>query len=338
MRPPAFWTRSRTSPGILPRLLSPLSLLWKIATERRLRKGAWNKMPVPVICVGNLTVGGTGKTPVVCAVVSKLQDAGIDAHIVSRGYGGRETGPLHVNLARHDAANVGDEPMLLAAFAPTWVAEDRTKGIMAAVKAGAKMIIMDDGFQNPSVTKDLSIVVVDAYAGFGNGRIMPSGPLRETLATGLARADLLLTIGSPKAQERLGKEWPETQDHKRQYAQLQPLETGMDWQGQRVLAFAGIGRPEKFFATLKHTGADIVAKRSFPDHAEYSKTVLQRLEAEAKAAGAQLVTTEKDAVRLPAAFRAQVLVLPVRIVSEDWTILDDALAKLTPASEQATLD
>lgn len=336
MQAPVFWSRSRKAPGFLPRLLSPLSRVWQIATQRRLRLGAWEKMPVPVICVGNLTAGGTGKTPAVCMLVAKLQALGQTPHIVSRGYGGSEEGPVQVDLAKHVAGQVGDEPLLLAAFAPTWVSRDRAAGIKAAALAGAGVVVLDDGFQNPGVFKDLSIVVIDAYAGFGNGRVIPAGPLREALEPGLARADLLLSIGGETAQRRLSEDWPETAHYPRQNARLTPLETGMDWQGQRLLAFAGIGRPEKFFATLEQTGATVVGKRSFPDHAEYSATVLQRLQAEAGMARAQLVTTEKDAVRLPPSVRSTVLVLPVRLESDDWSVLDVTLTQLTLGKDHAT--
>ncbi len=187
---------------------------------------------------------------------------------------------------------------------------------------------MDDGFQNPDLAKDLSLVVVDAEAGFGNGRVMPAGPLREPVAAGLARADLVLAIGTPAAREALHAAWPGLGDRPGIGGVLAPLATGMDWSGLRALAFAGIGRPEKFFRTLRDLGAEVVATRAFGDHAPYDGRVLARLEAEARAAGAQLVTTEKDAVRLPPAFRRQVLVVPVRLSFEAAEPLDAALDAL----------
>ena len=188
---------------------------------------------------------------------------------------------------------------------------------------------MDDGFQNPGLAKDLAIVVVDAGFGFGNGRVMPAGPLREPVADGLARADLVLAIGTPGRARPLPRRlaggrarcrWPE--------ARLAPLATGMDWAGLRALAFAGIGRPEKFFATLRAVGAEVVAARSFGDHEPFAPRILARLAAEARGLGAQLVTTEKDAARLPAAFRPRVLVLPVRLELADPAPLDAALAAI----------
>jgi tetraacyldisaccharide 4'-kinase len=187
---------------------------------------------------------------------------------------------------------------------------------------------MDDGFQNPSLSKNLSIVVVDAAAGFGNGRVIPAGPLREPVAAGLARADLVLAIGAEAAREWLRREWPELDRLPGLAGALRPLATGMDWRGLRALAFAGIGRPEKFFATLDRLGAHIVARRGFADHAPYDTRILARLEADALRLGAQLVTTEKDAARLPPAFRRRVLVLPVRLEIDDWAPLDAALDRL----------
>lgn len=343
MKPPRFWFNPPRAPGWQARVLAPLGWLYAMATRRRLRRPGWQP-DVPVICIGNLNVGGTGKTPATIAVAQLLSARGNDVHIVSRGYGGRLSGPVRVDQNRHNAAEVGDEPLLMAAFAPVWVARDRAAGVRAAREAGAGVVLMDDGFQNPAVRFRRAIVVVDADTGFGNARCLPAGPLRETVAEGLARADLVLAIGSHAAQVRfvrrsrvsLGKTKGGMPDDMLANVpvlggQIEPLVTGMDWRGLRVLAFAGIGRPEKFFASLAAQGAEIVRAQALSDHQPLGTALFARLEHEAHALGAQLVTTEKDAVRLPQALRQRVLTLPVRLRFDDPQRLLALLALRDPA-------
>ena len=325
MRAPAFW--SKPLPDWRAYALAPFGALYARATARRLARGPNERLGVPVICVGNINVGGTGKTPTVIAIAERLRDQYHTPHIVSRGYGGTEVGPTEVHPAHHKVSAVGDEPLLLSAFARTWVAKDRAAGARAAIDAGASVIILDDGFQNPALAYDLSVVVVDAEVGFGNGLCLPAGPLREPVEVGLSRADLLVSIGPTEAQNSFQPTGlPDRVAHIR--ASLKPLQTGMSWTGQKVVAFAGIGRPEKFFETVRSLGADVLRSEALGDHAQLSAAFLTRLEREARSLGAQLVTTEKDAARLPAHFRPKVVTIPVRLELENAEALDVALKRL----------
>lgn len=327
MRQPAFWSAPDGHLDWRAHLLSPLGTLYAQMTARRLQNGPRARVAVPVICIGNINVGGTGKTPTVIAVTEQLRDLFHQPHIISRGYGGTIRDVTEVDPARHRATETGDEPLLLSAFARTWVARDRVKAARAAIAAGATAIVLDDGFQDASLHHDLSVMVVDAETGFGNRRCLPAGPLREPVATGLARADFLLTVGSEKAQSDFDcADLPATLPRIR--AELKPLQTGMDWTDTPFIAFAGIARPEKFFATLRGLGATVLRFEDLADHQTLSPALLTRLETEARSKGAQLVTTEKDAARLPPSFRSKVITLPVRLTLQNPEPLTDALKKL----------
>lgn len=326
MQQPAFWQNQKNRPGLLAQLLTPLSVLGRWATAQRLKRGPWHRMDIPVICIGNINIGGTGKTPTVIALAARLQKMGHQPHVVSRGYGGSVVGPVRVDERTHKADQVGDEPLLLSAFCTTWVSLDRHEGAIAAMTAGADVILLDDGFQNPTLHKDLSIVVVDAVAGFGNGRVFPAGPLRELATVGLARSDAVMVIGTDADRQKFLA--AEAVEGRAFLGELEPLETGMVWQGTKVLAFAGIGRPAKFFATVKALGADLVHAEALSDHQPLTRPLMARLEAEAVKHGAQLVTTEKDAVRLPSEYQQKVVTVPVRLELDDWASLDELMSDL----------
>src|SRR6516162_6223282 len=305
---PLFWGKP---PGLVADLLLPIGAACDAAGHLRRVISRSYRPPVPVLCVGNLIAGGAGKTPVALALADWLVERGVPAHFVTRGYGGRLRGPVRVDPTRHDALAVGDEALLLARRAPCWVARDRTAGVRAAVAAGAGVILLDDGFQNPAVAKTLGLIVVDAAYGFGNGRVIPAGPLRENLGGGLARADAVVLVtgeGDARDTERLLT----ARGVRVLRAVLAPV-GGERLAGSRLLAFAGIGRPEKFFATLRALGALLGGARAFPDHHLFSAAELEKLHRDAKRLGARLVTTAKDIVRVPSALRAGVEVLEVEL-------------------------
>ena len=291
---PFWWYRRK---GALASALAPLGRLYGSVAEARFAKAQPYRSRLPVICIGNFTAGGGGKTPTAIAVAALLAELGAKPAFLTRGYGGASKGPVLVK-AGQSAGEGGDEPLLLAAAAPTLVAADRAAGAQAIEETEADVIVMDDGFQNPSLAKDLSLIVVDAEAGLGNGLIMPAGPLRAPLEAQMARADALVAIGDGNKVGSLIEAFAR-QGKPALKARMVPRQDRRWLSVLPVIGFAGIARPEKFFATLRNNGARLVDTRAFADHHRYSERDARRLLDAAKAQNAMLVTTEKDWVRLP---------------------------------------
>ncbi len=314
---PAFWQTGR---GPWPHVLAPVAALVAHCTARRLARPGW-RAPVPVICCGNATVGGAGKTTLALDLGQRLAGRGLAVHFLSRGHGGTIRGPHRVDPARDPARMVGDEPLLLAGLAPTWIGADRAETARAAIAAGADVLVMDDGLQNSTLVKTTTLLVIDGARGFGNGRVLPAGPLREPVAEAAARATAAVLIGADAAGAlaRLPPSLPILRAHLVADAAARALA------GVRVLAFAGIAHPEKFYATLAQAGAVIVARRGFPDHHRFRARELAALEAEAARLGARPVTTPKDAVRLPPVLRERVAVAGVGLAWTDPAVLEAAL-------------
>lgn len=323
MRAPDFWRRGG---GFLGGALAPLGWGYGLGTRIRFALARPGKCPVPVLCVGNVVAGGAGKTPVALSLGERLMKQGRKVHFLSRGFGGTQAGPLAVDPATHTVRDVGDEALLLAAQAPAWIAADRLAGARAAAQ-GADAVIMDDGFQNPAVAKDLSFLVVDGRYGFGNGRMIPAGPLREPVADAMGRADVLVVMGDDEAG--VGNH-PAVQEQGLPVlkAQVRPGTLVGELKGGPVIAFAGIADPEKFFATLEDAGCDLSARHAFPDHHPYSPQDIQRLKTEAGEMKASLVTTAKDAARLSPRDLEGIKVLTISVEWSDEALLDEVLRPL----------
>jgi tetraacyldisaccharide 4'-kinase len=321
MRAPGFW--SGESASLAPLLLSPFSALYAAATARRVARPGW-KAPVPVICCGNATAGGAGKTTLALDLGQRLARRGIAVHFLLRGYGGRLKGPLRVDPSVHDSTDVGDEALLLAAERPTWISADRAAGARAAIAAGAQAIVMDDGLQNPTLEKDLSLLVIDGNYGFGNGRIIPAGPLREPIKAAAARCRAAVIIGEDEtgALAQLPPRLPVLR------ADLVPGPEAELLAGQPVFAFCGIANPRKFFATLQQAGMMLAGREAYADHYPFDEGDLRTLLAEADRLRAVPVTTRKDFVRIPPAFRARVTVVTVRLEWEEPAAIEALLDPL----------
>ena len=330
MREPAFWWRP---PGLLSALLAPLAAVYGMEATRRMRAQG-TRANVPVICVGNFTLGGSGKTPATIAIAELLASAGRKPALLTRGYGGAEAGPLLVDLHQHDATKVGDEALLLAQAAPTIVAHDRVAG--AAAAQGADVIVMDDGLQNPSLQKNFTVAVIDGSRGIGNGRVFPAGPLRAPLAAQFSRVNALLVIGGSAGAAGLDSEI-RARRLPVFHGELVPDHTAIDAIGGRqVLAFAGIGNPDKFFATVSAAGIEIGARRAFSDHHRYSGEEAGNLIMQAEREGLRLLTTAKDHARMSGdpnlvALASRAHVLPVRLTVKEEAAWRDLILRAVSA-------
>ena len=327
MREPWFWRvtdkHSRASAPMTKLLLTPASMIYSWAGKRRIETATPEDVGLPVVCIGNLTLGGAGKTPITAAVREHLTARGKRTASLSRGYGGSQVGPLKVDPKAHTASDVGDEPLMLAATGEAWISKDRLEGAKAMKADGVAAIVMDDGHQNPALKKALSIVVIDASEPFGNGYVFPKGPLREPVPRGLSRADAVVLMGEGAAP-------PHLKDFGKPIlrARLAPLAKLVPG---RYVAFAGIGRPERFFDSLqKQEGVELAEAVPYPDHHVFQRSDLDYLMKLVTERGARLITTDKDHVRLPPAMKTTVLRASVEARFEDEAALAALLARVTP--------
>lgn len=323
MREPRFWARdvapkSREAAPFLRFLLTPLSWAYASATRRRLKRVIPHDVSAGVICVGNLTAGGVGKSPVVAALRDKIStEFGLRTATLSRGYKGKLKGPLKVDPSMHKADDVGDEPLMLAASGEAWIGADRAAAGQTMSDDGVQVILMDDGHQNPGLRKDCTLIVVDSEAGFGNGFVIPKGPLREPVQTGLSRAQAIVVLGAGTPPAEIAESLLPVLRGKVVANETPPA--------QPYVAFAGIGRPEKFFDTLSSLDVDVRDAVPFADHHVFSENDLKYLRRLAEDNQARLITTEKDYARLPLAFRSDIEILPIQIQFDDPEALDKLL-------------
>ncbi len=318
MKTPVFWYAPA---GFLSTLLSPLGWLYGAAGKllRSLKKP--HRFPIPIISVGNIISGGAGKTPTAIALAHLLQKKGLQVHFVTRGYGGALQGPVNVTPL-HPPKDVGDEPLLLAHHAPTWVAKNRPLGVQKAIEKGAQLVILDDGHQTAALHKDLSFVVINSLQGFGNGCVIPAGPLRESLTGGLKRADALIGIGQGTHPRGLP------------LFEAKTIPQPMSFSLNRVVAFCGLGFPQKFYTTLKELNVSLVATKSFPDHYVYTEADLLALQTLAKAHQAILITTRKDWVKISPSWQKHLHVLDIDIEFNDPDGLCDFIFERIPNLER----
>lgn len=335
MKTPDFWRSGAQPPmaRILQQVLRPLGVLYGLGTRIRLASRTPRSCGVPVICVGNLTAGGSGKTPVVRELAERLSRRNCNAHVVSKGYGGTRgrTGtdtPHRVDPENDTAAEVGDEALMLARSIPVWVSRNRLSAATAAAADGADCVLLDDGFQDPALRHDLSLIVCDGATGVGNGFLIPAGPLREPVRRGLARASAVVVIGDDASG--VASRGAQAAGISALTCRIKPSANVNSIEGRRVLAFAGIGYPEKFFRLLRELGGTVTATQTFADHHPYQPSEIRALKAQAAETNAALITTEKDYVRLSSEDRADIEALTITLEWEDEAALDHLLTAHVP--------
>jgi len=328
VKAPNFWKQGGNS--FFQQLLRPLSVVYSFFDRLNRARIKPQSVNIPVICIGNVVAGGAGKTPVAIAIARFLIAKGRKVHFLSRGYGGSQQGPLRVVLDVHGADQVGDEPLILAGVAPTWVSQDRIRGAQAAADAGADIIIMDDGFQNPSLKKDISFLVVDGGYGLGNGALIPAGPLRESWSSALSRADAVIVVDPGEESEDL-----KLGDTPLFLAKVVPQDLQAEIIGEKVVAFAGIGRPQKFFKSLLNVGIDVIETVEFPDHHKFSQDDIMKLVELAADKDAALVTTRKDYVRLSTDAKLMTTVFDIDLTFEKPGRLQQLLSEKLSDHEHA---
>lgn len=315
MKAPLFWKKKHS---VYRLLFSPLAFLYQFISSQRERFLTPIKIKIPVICVGNIALGGTGKTPVTMMIAVALKAQGFNVHILSRGYGGKLKGPLLVNTTYHTAQEVGDEPLLLAQTAPTWISKNKVEGAKAATQAGAEILLLDDGLQNPSLHKDFNIIVVNGEYGLGNQCVFPAGPLRETVENAVRKANVIIIMG--KDTHSLEKKWQGTCPIL--HGHLNPhMDDIQALKNHPIYTFAGIGYPEKFFAMQRNYGLHVIAEKAFPDHYSFKLSDLKKLQDQANHFKAHLVTTEKDYLRLPYKMRQKIKMIRAHAVIQEKHLL-----------------
>mgnify|MGYP001161500232 FL=1 len=322
LKAPKFWFSEKNLAVFFAKVLFPLSVIWEFFSKRRILNGKYEEFTIPIICVGNINIGGSGKTPATIALAKIFLKNKTKVHIISKGYKGKITGPKKVNET-DDAYGVGDEPILMSKVAPVWVAKQRRNAIIAAIEDGAELLILDDGFQDTSIKKTLSIVTVDAEIGFGNRKILPSGPLREPIPNALSRSDVLLVIGRKHHREKFIKSIDLPNELNVFGAEMEVVKSDIHLDKAKFVAVAGIGHPEKFFNSIEKFGGEIRKKFSLPDHENYTPHLLCKLKKASLDNNAQLITTEKDFVRIPKNERHNFIFLPIKLkFSEELELIN----------------